>query len=77
MHWQHNRGDAFAYLCLKREIQAGEVKTTVALLPTQVRGHQINLDFDAEDRLVGIEFMDAMDALPPEVLDPDTLYPEK
>ncbi|MCP3996471.1 MAG: DUF2283 domain-containing protein [bacterium] len=51
-----------------REIGVGEVANTVPSDPQQVDG-MINLDFDDEDRLVGIEILDAKSKLPRELLE--------
>ena len=42
-----------AYIYLKYPIKDGEVKKTVSIK------ENVNLDFDAEDRLIGIELLDA------------------
>ena len=49
------------------EIEAGGVATTVPGEPGS-RAFDINLDFDAEGRLVGIEVMGARSRLPPDFL---------
>lgn len=54
-----------AYIRLVRKIEPGSIKETYACDPQQVRG-QIQLDFDAEGRLVGIEVLDASHLLPRE-----------
>lgn len=60
-------GDA-AYIYL-RDIGPGEVKYSHNCLPSDVRGHMINLDFDEENRLIGIEVLAAKVALPKSLLD--------
>lgn len=56
-----------AYIQLADEIGARGVANTYPCDPVEVGG-MINLDFDADGRLVGIEVMDASKRLPPEVL---------
>jgi uncharacterized protein YuzE len=51
-----------AYISLRERIGVGGVKKTVPV------DNDINLDFDSEDRLVGIEVLAASDRLPAEVL---------
>lgn len=56
-----------AYIYLADEIAAGGVARTYPCDPTEVGG-MVNLDFDAEGRLIGIEVMDASRMLPSEAL---------
>jgi uncharacterized protein YuzE len=56
-----------AYIQLALEIDAGGVAKTYPCDPLAVEG-QINLDFDAAGRLVGIEILGASRKLPPELL---------
>ena len=56
-----------AYIQLASEILAGGVARTYTCDPTDVGG-MINLDFDSDGRLVGVEVLDAGHLLPPEVL---------
>lgn len=49
------------------EIGAGGVARTVPIDPSEIDG-MINLDFDAEDHLLGIEVLDASRYLPAELL---------
>ena len=58
-------GDA-AYIYLT-DIGLGRVTETVPMDPLAVDG-MINLDFDQENRLVGIEVLEASRRLPPELL---------
>lgn len=58
------RADA-AYIILGEQVGRGEVSRTVACDPSR---EVINLDFDREGRLVGIEVLDASKCLSPEVL---------
>jgi uncharacterized protein YuzE len=51
-----------AYISLTERIGVGGVKKAVPV------DNDINLDFDSEDRLVGIEVLAASDRLPAEVL---------
>jgi uncharacterized protein YuzE len=55
-----------AYIWL-RQIGKGEVKKVYPCPPDEVGG-MINLDFDAEGRLVGVEVLDASRYLPKELL---------
>lgn len=59
-------GDA-AYIYLADEIAPGGVAKTYPCDPLEVNG-MINLDFDGEGRIVGIEVIDASKKLPPEIL---------
>lgn len=56
-----------AYLYIADHIGEGGVKLTYPCDPTIVNG-MINLDFDAEGRLVGVEILDASRKLPRHVL---------
>jgi Uncharacterized conserved small protein len=56
-----------AYVYLVDEIGAGEVERTVPVDPVEIGG-MINLDFDADGYLLGIEILDASKFLPPELL---------
>lgn len=56
-----------AYIQLAGEINLGGVAKTYPCDPRAVGG-EINLDFDADGRLVGIEILDASMMLPPEML---------
>jgi uncharacterized protein YuzE len=60
-----------AYIQLKDQIGAGGVAYTYPCDPAEVKG-MIHLDFDAEDRLVGIEVMSASQKLPIDFLDDAT-----
>ncbi len=55
-----------AYLSLK-DIGIGEASQTYCCNPQEVNG-MINLDFDKEGRLIGIEVLDASKKLPQELL---------
>ena len=52
-----------AYIYLVDEISPGGVARTYPCDPLEVNG-QINLDFDSEGRLLGIEVLDAKKRLP-------------
>lgn len=54
-----------AYVYLVGEINAGDAVRTVPVDPREIGG-MINLDFDAEGRLVGVEVLDASRFLSPE-----------
>ena len=56
-----------AYIYLVDEIRPGGVARTYLCDPREVDG-QINLDFDPEGRLLGIEVLDASRKLPENVL---------
>jgi len=56
-----------AYIYLLPEIAAGGVERTVPVDPREVDG-MINLDFDSDGRLVGIEVLDASRLLSPDTL---------
>jgi uncharacterized protein YuzE len=56
-----------AYIKLRDDIGAGGVDRTVMCDPAEVGG-MINLDFDVDGHLVGIEVMDASRLLPPGLL---------
>jgi len=56
-----------AYIYLVDEIKLGGAARTYPCDPTQVNG-MINLDFDIDGRLVGIEVLDASKKLPKEIL---------
>ena len=56
-----------AYIYLVPKIPAGGVERTVPVDPRQIDG-MINLDFDSDGRLVGIEVLDASQFLSPELL---------
>jgi uncharacterized protein YuzE len=55
------------YIQLADEILLGGVKKTYPCDPLEVGG-EINLDFDAAGRLIGIEVLDASKKLPQSVL---------
>ena len=57
-----------AYIFLVPQITRGEVAKTHTCEPNE-GGSQINLDFDAAGRLLGIEILDASSSLPAELLD--------
>ncbi|MDM8085124.1 DUF2283 domain-containing protein [Cellulomonas cellasea] len=56
-----------AYIYLVDEITAGGVARTVPVDPREIDG-MINLDFDAEGRLLGIEVLEASRFLSPKLL---------
>ena len=59
-----------AYIYLRRPSARGPfaVGHTVACAPRETSGHMINLDFDDDGRLIGIEVLDASRALPADLL---------
>jgi uncharacterized protein YuzE len=56
-----------AYIYLVDSIDAGGVDNTFPIDPTEIDG-MINLDFDSDGRLVGVEVLDASRFLRPETL---------
>lgn len=56
------------YIQLADQINPGAVKKTYPCNPIEVKG-MINLDFDEQSRLVGIEVLGANNKLPKEILD--------
>jgi len=56
-----------AYIYFVGEIPAGGVARTVPVDPREIDG-MINLDFDVEGRLVGLEVLDASRFLSPQLL---------
>jgi uncharacterized protein YuzE len=56
-----------AYIYLVDRIDAGEVAKTYPCDPREVNG-EINLDFDSQGRLLGIEVLDASRYLPQSLL---------
>jgi uncharacterized protein YuzE len=56
-----------AYIYLADDIKLGGVARTYSCDPVEVKG-QINLDFDADGRLVGIEVLAASKRLPKALL---------
>jgi uncharacterized protein YuzE len=57
-----------AYIRLRTEIRFGQVAKQYHCDPGEVRG-MINLNFDSEGQLLGIEILDAKRLLPKELLD--------
>lgn len=57
-----------AYIYVKDTIEPGEAKKTYCCDPEKINGGMINLDFDAEGRLLGIEVLDASRFLPVEII---------
>jgi uncharacterized protein YuzE len=57
-----------AYVYLVSEILPGSIKETYTCNPIEVGG-EINLDFDSQRKLVGIEILNADKKLPMEVLE--------
>ena len=57
-----------AYIAFTTAITPGQVARTYTCNPTEVGG-QINLDFDVEGRLLGVEVLNASKGLPLEALD--------
>ncbi len=53
MKLEYDKDADAAYIYLKKEIKAGEVKNTISISET------INLDFDKNKKLLGIEILHA------------------
>lgn len=60
--------DAFYLRLDPQKPTEGEVKHMISALVAPVSGAEINLDFDAEGRLIGIECLSASTAIPRDVL---------
>ncbi|MCE3233615.1 MAG: hypothetical protein K0R98_1872 [Rickettsiaceae bacterium] len=56
-----------AYILIKENILPGEVKKTYCCNVNDVNGF-INLDFDKNGKLIGVEVLDAKSKLPEEAL---------
>ncbi len=67
MKVSYDRSIDAVYIYLVSEVVPGQAATTYACDPSEVGGH-INLDFDSEGRLIGIEVLDASTKLPAELL---------
>ena len=65
MKLTYDRKADAAYLYLKEPVKKGAAKITC---PGEGEAGGINLDFDAEGRLLGIEILDASRRLPLELL---------
>lgn len=59
---------AYIYLLDEKDIEIGWVSKTYTCDPSEING-MINLDFDKENHLGGIEVMDASKKLPKYILD--------
>ena len=62
MKLEYNKEANAAYIYLKECIATGEVKRTVSI------NQEINLDFSADDHLLGIEILNAKKYLPDEAI---------
>lgn len=67
MRWTYDPEADAAYIQFVEEIGVGGVTKTVGCDPLEVGG-MINLDFDRDGRLLGIEVLDASRILPREML---------
>ncbi len=65
VEYDKSSDSAYIYLC---EIGPGEVSSTYPCNPLEVHG-MINLDFDKDGLLIGIEVIDASKKLPPSILE--------
>ena len=68
MRFEYDHEADAAYLRLLPLEATSEVARTVSLDPTEVDG-EINLDFDREGRLIGVEIQDASRFLDPKLLE--------
>jgi len=68
MRLDYDREIDAAYISLKSAEEGIHVAKTVPLDPTEIDG-EINLDFDCEGRLVGIEIQTASRFLDPRLLE--------
>jgi len=68
MKTKYDRSVNSAYIFLEDKIYFGRVKKTYPCDINEVGG-MINLDFDVDGRLVGVEVLDASKLLPKELLD--------
>lgn len=64
-----------AYIYLVEDIGVGGVAFTVPCDPLEVDG-EINLDFDDQRRLIGVEILSASLKLPPALLEADQQEPD-
>lgn len=71
MNVEYDSSADAVYIRLADSIDHGGVAWTYPCDPVEVKG-MINLDFDREGRLIGIEIMGAAKKLPPEVLRGET-----
>jgi uncharacterized protein YuzE len=68
MKLTYDRSVDAAYIYVADAIGPGQVARTHPCDPSEVQG-EINLDFDASGRLIGIEIIGASRLLPQELLD--------
>ncbi len=68
IHYDKDADAAYIYLIPDEDIKSKWVKKTYLCNPAEIHG-MINLDFDAEGHLGGIEIMDASKKLPKNILD--------
>lgn len=64
----YDKGVDVAYISITGETGRGNVAHTYPCNPPEIWGYMINLDFDAGQRLLGIEILGASSVLPAEVL---------
>lgn len=67
MKIEYDREVDAAYIYIADSVGDGSVARTYACDPSEIDG-QINLDFDADGRLLGIEVLDASSFLPSALL---------
>jgi len=58
-----------AYIYIVDVIPNNSINKTYICNQLEIDGHMINLDFNKEGRLVGIEILDASKCLPTEILE--------
>lgn len=68
MHVTYDRSADAAYIRLVASTKPGQVKKTYPCNPVEMNGAQINLNFDANWKLLGIEVLDASKHLTKELL---------
>ena len=68
MHVEYDASVDAAYIYLRR-VGPGEAKYTYIAQPEEIDIDMINLDFDKDARLIGIEILSASRQLPAEVLE--------
>ena len=68
MRIEYDLGADAAYIYIVDDIKKAEVNKTYLCDPNETHG-MINLDFDSQGQLLGIEIMDASKKLPKEILE--------
>ena len=65
---EYDRDADAAYVYLVEEIPSGAVARTVTVDPREVSGSIVTLDLDSENRIIGLEVLDASRRLSAELL---------